>query len=81
MRMFLCASLGEFHVDEPLPWLLEAARNDPNGHVRRRAIGAAAVLAGWFAEQDPPRLLSDRELVPVLAEMADSEDALDRRWG
>ena len=78
MRMFLCASLGEFHVDEPLPWLLDAARNDPNGHVRRRAIGAAAVLAGWFADQDPPQSLADAELAAVLAAMADSEDALDR---
>lgn len=47
LRMYLCRALGEFHVGEPLPVLVEAAttERDPREFdVRRSAIEAIAVL-------------------------------------
>ena len=71
LRMYLCRALGEFHVPEPLPVLIEAAatERDPRElDVRRSAIEAIAVLASNLG---PDRLRARPELISVLREAAD----------
>ena len=73
LRMYLCRALGEFHLVEPLPVLIEAAttERDPREvDVRRSAIEAIAVLA---SNVGPSRLRSRTELIAALSEAA--EDA------
>lgn len=78
MRIFLVTALGEFHVDDGLPALLNAAQNDPERDVRRRAINAIAVLAGAMAGLKPPQSLQSEELVEALLKLADDQDELVR---
>ena len=71
LRMYLCRALGEFHLIEPLPVLVEAAitERDPREvDVRRSAIEATAVLA---SNVGPSRLRSHAELITALSEAAD----------
>ena len=68
LRMYLCRALGEFHLGEPLPVLIEAAttERDPREvDVRRSAIEAIAVLASNLG---PSRLRSRAELIAALRE-------------
>lgn len=78
MRIFLVTALGEFHVDDGLPSLLNAAQNDPERDVRRRAINAIAVLAGAMAGLKPPQPLESEELTEALLKLADDQDELVR---
>lgn len=78
MRIFLVTALGEFHVDDGLPALLNAAQNDPERDVRRRAINAIAVLAGAMAGLKPPQPLQSEELAETLLKLADDQDELVR---
>ncbi len=78
MRIFLVTALGEFHVDDGLPALLNAAQNDPERDVRRRAVNAIAVLAGAMAGQKPPQPLESEELTDALLNLADDQDELVR---
>ena len=78
MRIFLVTALGEFHVDDGLPALLNAAQNDPERDVRRRAINAIAVLAGAMAGLKPPQSLQSEELAEALLKLADDQDELVR---
>ena len=78
MRIFLVTALGEFHVDDGLPALLNAAQNDPERDVRRRAINAIAVLAGAMAGLKPPQPLQSEELAEALLRLADDQDELVR---
>ena len=71
LRMYLCRALGEFHLVEPLPVLVEAAttERDPREvDVRRSAIEATAVLA---SNVGPRRLRSHAALIAALREAAD----------
>jgi HEAT repeat protein len=61
-----------------LPALLNAARNDPERDVRRRAVNAIAVLAGSMADLKPPRPLTSEELADALVELANDENELIR---
>ncbi len=73
LRMYLCRALGEFHISEPLPVLLQAAtteRDPREADVRRSAIEAIAVLA---SNVGPGSLPSRGELISALVEAA--EDA------
>jgi HEAT repeat protein len=73
LRMYLCRALGEFHLPEPLPVLIEAATTDRDpreADVRRSAIEAIAVLA---SNVGPSRLRSDPKLIAALQKAA--EDA------
>ncbi len=73
LRMYLCRALGEFHLAEPLPVLIEAAttERDPREvDVRRSAIEATAVLA---SNVGPSRLRAHAELIAALRKAA--EDA------
>jgi HEAT repeat protein len=78
MRYFLCTALGEFRVADGLPALVNAAQNDPERDVRRKAINAIAVLAGSLASLKPPQALENEELVAALVELADDQDELVR---
>lgn len=78
MRIFLVTALGEFHVDDGLPALLNAAQNDPERDVRRRAVNAIAVLAGAMAGLKPPQPLASDELTETLLKLADDPDELLR---
>ena len=78
MRIFLVTALGEFHVDDGLPALLNAAQNDPERDVRRRAINAIAVLAGAMAGLKPPQSLESESLTEALLKLADDQDELVR---
>ena len=78
MRIFLVTALGEFHVDDGLPALLNAAQNDPERDVRRRAINAIAVLAGAMAGLKPPQPLESEALTEALLKLADDQDELVR---
>jgi HEAT repeat protein len=78
MRIFLVTALGEFHVDDGLPALLNAAQNDPERDVRRRAVNAIAVLAGAMAGLKPPQPLTSAELTDALLKLADEQDELIR---
>lgn len=78
MRIFLVTALGEFHVDDGLPALLNAAQHDPERDVRRRAVNAIAVLAGAMAGLKPPQPLASDELTETLLKLADDQDELIR---
>lgn len=78
MRIFLVTALGEFQVDDGLPALVNAALNDPERDVRRRAVNAIAVLAGGMAGLNPPQPLADEELFDALVSLADDQDELIR---
>ena len=78
MRIFLVTALGEFHVDDGLPALLNAAQKDPERDVRRRAINAIAVLAGAMAGLKPPQPLESEALTESLLKLADDQDELVR---
>ena len=78
MRIFLVTALGEFHVDDGLPALLNAAQSDPERDVRRRAVNAIAVLAGAMAGLKPPQPLMSAELTDALLKLADEQDELIR---
>jgi HEAT repeat protein len=78
MRIFLVTALGEFHVEDGLPALLNAAQNDPERDVRRRAINAIAVLAGAMAGLKPPQPLQSDALTEALLKLADDQDELVR---
>lgn len=78
MRMFLASALGEFHVDEGLAALINAALNDPERDVRRKAVNSIAVLAGEMSKLSPPAPLEGDALVEALAALAGDEDELIR---
>ena len=78
MRIFLVTALGEFQVDDGLPALLNAAQNDPERDVRRRAVNAIAVMAGAMAGLKPPQPLESAELTAALLKLADDQDELVR---
>jgi hypothetical protein len=78
MRYFLASALGEFHVDNGLPALVNAAQNDPERDVRRRAINGIAALAGNMQALDTPKAIANDEVVTALAEAARDEDELVR---
>ena len=68
LRMYLCRALGEFHIPEPFPVLLQAAtteRDPREADVRRSAIEAIAVLA---SNVGPGSLRSRGELISALVE-------------
>jgi len=70
IRICLCRALGEFHVADGLPVLIEAAsvRNtEADADVRRTALEAIAVLAG---NVPPETLTANPRLLPVLLEAA-----------
>ncbi|MAT73064.1 MAG: hypothetical protein CMJ58_26570 [Planctomycetaceae bacterium] len=50
MRTLLCGFLGEFTVDDGVPALINALKNDPEPVVQRKAVNAIAVLAQTFGE-------------------------------
>jgi hypothetical protein len=78
MRYFLVTLLGEMHVDDGLPAILQAARRDPERDVRRKAVNAIAVLAGSLAKLKPPQHLPSEDLVKALVELANDQDELVR---
>jgi HEAT repeat protein len=78
MRYFLCSALGEFRVADGLPALVNAAQNDPERDVRRKAINAIAVLAGSLEALKPPQTIESEELVEALLQLADDQDELIR---
>jgi HEAT repeat protein len=78
MRYFLATALGEFHVDDGLPALINAARSDPDRDVRRKAINAISVLVNAMANLKPPRSIVSEELIEALVQLADDQDDLIR---
>ncbi|MEM9352968.1 MAG: HEAT repeat domain-containing protein [Planctomycetota bacterium] len=78
LRYYLCRVLGEFRVDDGLPVLLRAAREDVEVDVRREAVNAIAVLAQSFAEMDPPQVLTADSFVETFQELANDQDDLIR---
>jgi HEAT repeat protein len=78
MRYFLVRTLGEFHVDDGLPALINAAQNDPDRDVRREALAAIAVLTGAMNELKPPQPIASDELTDALVKLADDQDELVR---
>jgi HEAT repeat protein len=78
MRYILVSVLGEMQVDDGLPALIKAARLDPERDVRRKALGAIAVLADSLGRLEPPQYLASDELVAALAELARDKDELIR---
>jgi len=74
LRMYLCAALGKFKVDEPVIVLLEAAttrKSEKDLPVRKYALMALAELA---ADLPPERLRDDPHAMQVLLRAAqDSE--------
>jgi HEAT repeat protein len=78
MRYILVSALGEFYVTDGLPALLNAARNDPERDVRRRAINAIAVLCNGMANLKPPQPIANPELTKTLVELANDQDELIR---
>jgi hypothetical protein len=78
MRYFLVSALGEFQVDDGLAALVNAAQNDPERDVRRRAINGLAALAGKFQTLNPPQTIANDEVVLALAKAARDEDELVR---
>jgi hypothetical protein len=78
MRYFLVRTLGEFHVADGAPSLVNAARHDPQRDVRREALAAIAVLGGAMNNLKPPQPLDDAELNDALVELADDQDELIR---
>ena len=74
LQTYLCRALGEFHVADPLPALIEAARigrRDENTDVRRAAIESLAVLAGRVG---PEVVRADRKVTPCLLTAAEDAD-------
>ena len=70
LRVYLCRTLGEFHVADPLPVLVDAARpRKPadDTRVRRAAIEAVAVMASRIG---PAKLRSDTALLTCLLKAA-----------
>jgi len=78
MRMFLASALGEFHVDDGLEALINAALNDPERDVRRKAVNSIAVLAGEMSQLSPPAPLGGEKLVAALVKLAEDQDELIR---
>jgi HEAT repeat protein len=78
MRIFIVKALGEFHVADGLPALIDAALDDPERDVRRDAIGAIAVLLDGMAGLKPPQHLGDEELTAAVVELANDQDELIR---
>lgn len=78
LRYFLCRVLGEFYVDDGLPALLRAARDDEEILVRRAAINAISVLSSGLRKQEPPLTLDDPQLVETLASLANEQEDLIR---
>jgi HEAT repeat protein len=78
MRYFLATALGEFHVDDGLSALVNAAHSDPERDVRRKAINAIAVLVDAMANLKPPRRIVSEELIETLVQLADDQDELIR---
>ena len=80
LRMYLCRALGEFHVADPLPVLLVAARterNEKEAGVRRAALEAVAVLVSNVRRAGTAELHSDGQLLPcLLAAAADHRPQL-----
>jgi hypothetical protein len=76
MRFVVARALGDFHVPDGLPALINAALNDPERDVRRQAVNAIAVLAGSMAAAKQP--LSSEALTDALLELADDQDELIR---
>lgn len=74
MRYILAGALGEFHVDDGLSALVQAARDDPERDIRRKAVNAIAVLGQTFVQRDPPEALKHPELVETLSAMANQPD-------
>jgi hypothetical protein len=76
LRMYLCRALGEFHVADPLPVLVLAARTERDAaelDVRCSAVEAIAVLASNLGPAD---LEARTELTTVL--LAAAEDSRPR---
>lgn len=70
LRMYLARALGGFHVDTPLPALVEAAgteRDPREAGVRRSAVEAIAVLA---SNTDPSEVRASPGVMPALLEAA-----------
>ena len=78
MRYFLASSLGEFQVDDGLAALVNAARNDPERDIRRRALNAISALGGGLKTLDPPQYLTSEELDDALVALARDQDELVR---
>ena len=78
MRYFLVRTLGEFHVADGLPALVNAAEHDPERDVRREALSAIAVLAGAMQNLKPPQPIGSQELNDALVRLADDQDDLIR---
>jgi HEAT repeat protein len=76
MRIIVARSLGDFHVSDGLPALINAAQHDPERDVRRQAINAIAVHAGTMANLKQP--LVNEELTEALLELADDQEELIR---
>lgn len=71
LRIYLCRALGEFHVPDPLPVLIEVAETERDAgevDVRCSAIEAIAVLASNLGAAG---LRRRAELMTVLAEAAE----------
>ena len=79
LRVYLCRALGEFHVADPLPVLVDAARpgNPPDDtRVRQAAIEAVAVMASRVG---PAKLRSDTALLTCLLKAAEDKQHAVRR--
>ena len=61
MRTILCGFLGEFSVNDGLPALVNAAANDPEPTVQRKAINAIAVLGQTFADHTETKTVTDED--------------------
>lgn len=80
-RIFLCRALGEFHVDDGLDVLVQAAfqqKHDDEVHVRKHAISAIAVRAEYAGSQDPPRRLDSPGLTEAMLKLADDPEYMVR---
>jgi HEAT repeat protein len=81
LRYFLARALGEFEVQEGLDVLLKAAetnRHPSEQLVQSGALEAIAVRAYNLHHLDPPQELANPELIPTLARLATSDNALIR---
>ena len=78
LRLYLCQALGEFRVDDPLPALLRATREqvaDDEVAVRCTAIGAIARLAANLRPIDPIDPIDSPEVIETLLEASRDDDA------
>jgi HEAT repeat protein len=75
LRIFLCRTLGEFHVPEGLPVLMKAANEHKEKHpeVRGAALEAIALLAENIRKANPEHPLSNPNLEIALIEAADPQ--------